>query len=436
METKQTAERMLEFIEKSPTSFHAAANMKELLKSRGYEELLESRPWSLVRGGKYFVSRNESALIAFQIPGGSFGGFQIMASHDDSPCFRVKEDPEMEAGPYIRLNVEAYGGGIWSTWFDRPLGVAGRVLVEDGGRISHRLVDTGSSFLMIPSLAIHMNRKTNEGAALNVQKDLLPLYAPAGQKGGFLKTIAHLAQAEPEQIYGMDLCVYNGEPGRIWGPEGEFVSSGRLDDLECAYASLSGFLNSRPGESVAVHCVFDNEEVGSGTKQGAASTFLADTLKRICLAFGSSPEEYRQKLAGSFLLSADNAHAVHPNYPEKADPVHQPKMNGGIVLKYNASQRYSTDGVSAALFRSLCEMAEVPFQVFRNRSDIPGGSTLGNIANTQTPMYTADIGLPQLAMHSCYETAGTKDCAYLEKAAKVFYEASFREEGAGVYRFL
>ncbi len=327
--------------------------------------------------GKYYVIRNGSALIAFRIPKRDFLGFQIMASHSDSPSFKIKENPEMDVeGHYVKLNVEKYGGMLCAPWFDRPLSVAGRVIVKDGSRLVTRLVNIDRDLCMIPNLAIHMNREANEGYKYNVQKDMLPLYGGGGSGGMFMEDIARAAGVAQEDMIGSDLFLYNRMEGSIWGAQEEFISIGRLDDLQCAFASLQAFLEADGGESIPVHCVYDNEEVGSGTKQGAGSTFLLDTLLRINEGLGRSPGQYRQALASSFTLSADNAHGVHPNYPEKACPTNRPYLNEGIVIKYSANQKYTTDGMAAAVFTQICERAGVPVQKFLNRSDILGGSTL------------------------------------------------------------
>ena len=346
-----------------------------------------------------------------------------MASHSDSPTFKIKENPEITVEKaYVKLNVEKYGGMLMSPWFDRPLSVAGRVVVSENGEIKEKLVDIDRDLLMIPSLAIHMNREVNSGYAYNPQKDLLPLYGTAGTEETFGKTIAEAAGVREEDILSHDLFLYSRTRGAVWGAEKEFVSAGRLDDLQCAFASMEGLLSGEKKKSIAVHCVMDNEEVGSGTKQGAASTFLKDTLLRINSGLGRTYEEYLMSLADSFMISADNAHALHPNYTDMTDPVNRPLLNKGIVIKYNANQKYCTDAVSAARFKDICTRAEVPFQTFVNRSDMAGGSTLGNISNTQVPVNTVDIGLPQLAMHSPYETAGVKDTYSLIKAAELFFE--------------
>lgn len=419
----ETAEKLLAFIRKSPTAFHAVDTMRKTLADQGFQELFEKDYWKLTPGGRYMVTRNNSALIAFSIPEDAPRRFHIMASHSDSPTFKIKENPEITVEKaYVKLNVEKYGGMLMSPWFDRPLSVAGRVIVSEGGEIREKLIDIDRDLLMIPSLAIHMNREVNSGYSYNPQKDLLPLYGTAGTEETFSKTLAEAAGVREEEILSHDLFLYSRTRGAVWGAEKEFISAGRLDDLQCAFASMEGLLSGEKKKSIAVHCVMDNEEVGSGTKQGAASTFLKDTLLRINSGLGRTYEEYLMSLADSFMISADNAHALHPNYTDMADPVNRPLLNKGIVIKYNANQKYCTDAVSAAGFKELCNRAEVPYQTFVNRSDMAGGSTLGNISNTQVPVNTVDIGLPQLAMHSPYETAGVKDTLSLVKAAELFFE--------------
>lgn len=417
MNTK-TAKKLLKFIQKSPTAFQAVEEMKKRLEKEGYKELKEEEHWEIIPGGNYYVTRNNSALIAFSIPKKPVWKFHIMASHSDSPALKIKENPEIEVEKaYIKLNVERYGGMLLAPWFDRPLSVAGRLIVRKDGEIQEKLVTVDKDLLIIPNLAIHMNREVNDGYKYNVQKDMLPLYSSYEGKGSFMKQVAAEAGVEEKDILGHDLFLYDRTAGTIWGADEEFVSAPRLDDIQCAFASFEGFLRGEHKKSIAVHCVLDNEEVGSSTKQGAASTFLKDTLKRINMGLGRTEEEYLMALADSFMVSADNAHALHPNYTDKTDPVNRPVINGGIVIKYNANQKYCTDGVSAAIFKDICDKAGVPYQTFVNRSDMAGGSTLGNISNTQVPMKTVDIGLAQLAMHSVYETAGVKDTENLAKAA-------------------
>lgn len=422
MNDRQITEQLLTFLADSPSPFHAVETMSRRFREEGYTELHEEDIWDLKKGEAYYVTRNHSALIAFCIPETEEYRFHITASHSDSPCFKIKEDPEMKVeNAYIRLNVEKYGGMLMHPWFDRPLSVAGRVILQQNGTLREKTAKVDRDLLMIPSLAIHMNREANEGMKLNPQKDMLPLYACGTEEGSFLRTVAEAAGAAPEEILGHDLFLYNRMPGCIWGANREFVSAGRLDDLQCAFASMEGFLQAERKKCIAVHCVLDNEEVGSSTRQGAASTFLKDTLMRINFGLGRTYEDYLRTIAGSMMISADNAQALHPNYTEKADPVHHPVLNGGIVIKYNANQKYCTDGVTGAFFRDLCRKAEVPCQTYVNRSDIAGGSTLGNISGTQAAIRTVDIGLPQLAMHSPYETAGVKDTGYLIRALREFF---------------
>ena len=419
---KKTAKKLLKFIQKSPTAFQAVEEMSQRLQKEGFKELKEEKHWDLKAGGNYFVTRNHSAVIAFSIPKKPAWKFHIMASHSDSPALKIKENPEMEVEKaYIKLNVERYGGMLLAPWFDRPLSVAGRLIVRKNGEIQEKLVAVDKDLLVIPNLAIHMNREVNDGYKYNVQKDMLPLYSDYDGKGSFMKLMAAEADVAEEDILGHDLFLYDRTPGTVWGANEEFISAPRLDDIQCAFASLDGFLRGERKESIAVHCVLDNEEVGSTTKQGAASTFLKDTLMRINMGLGRTQEEYLMTLADSFMVSADNAHALHPNHTDKTDPVNRPVLNGGIVIKYNANQKYCTDGVSAAIFKDICDRAEVPYQIFVNRSDMAGGSTLGNISNTQVPMKTVDIGLAQLAMHSVYETTGAKDTESLAKAAAVLF---------------
>ena len=445
------AESVLALIRKSPTAFHVVSNICNELRSAGFIRLYEENSWDLTPGEGYYVTRNDSSVISFMMPKEKPSCFRMSASHSDSPCFKVKENPELEgAGACVRLNTEQYGGGILYSFLDRPLKIAGRVLVkeEEKGQLHSVLVDLKDQNVVIPSLAIHFNRDVNGGYAFNLQKDMLPLYAcssgvgkPAhaeksrkadkadAQTSGtrLLDMIAERIGITGEKILGSDLYVCSADPGCIWGPENEFLSSPRLDDQECVFATFQGFLNAMQGkkripqQAVLLHAVFDNEEVGSTTRQGAASTFLRDVLKRIVQKTGMDEEEYQIAIAKSFLISADNAHALHPSHTEKSDPVNAPVLNGGIVLKFNAGQKYTTDGVAAAIVRDLAASAGIPSQDFTNRSDIRGGSTLGSISDTVVPVRTADIGLAQLAMHSAYETAGTKDVEYLVRFMEAYY---------------
>lgn len=413
---------LIHFIAKSPSTFHAVRGIKAALLYAGFTEIREEDTWQIEKGGKYVVTRNGSALMAFTVPQEGAEAFHITALHCDSPTFKIKENPEIADGPYVKLNVEGYGGMIMSTWLDRPLSVAGRLLVTENGHLAEKLVAIDGTMLVIPSVAIHMDRSVNQHKEWKVQKDMLPLYGMTGAKTPFMDVIAAAAKVKAEDILAHDLILYSRVPGTIWGEEREFISSPKLDDLQCAFACFRGFTQGQKEKYISVYALFDNEEVGSATSQGAGSTFLANTLKRLARSLGYSYDETMAMIARSFMISADNAHSVHPNHPEYADPVNRPVINGGIVIKYSAAQKYATNAFSAAYFKKLCKDHDIPTQTFTNHSDNPGGSTLGNISNTVIAMPTVDIGLPQLAMHSSYETAGVKDTAYLVDAVTKFYE--------------
>ena len=427
---------LFSFLDHSPNAFYAVQNMCDILQQAGMIRLYEGAPWKLEAGKGYYVTRNGSAIIAFRIPKAEYIGFQIMASHSDSPVFKIKANAEITVDrQYVKLNVERYGGMLCAPWLDRPLSVAGRVIVRTKEGIETRLVNVDRDLMIIPNLAIHMNRQVNDGYKFNAQTDMLPLFCEKGEESdAFRKLIASEAGAAAEDILDTDLFLYNRMPAVSLGLNNEFIASGRLDDLQCAFASLKGFIEASPKDSVAVHCVFDNEEVGSGTKQGAAGSFLRDTLHRINRGMGRTEDEYLMSIASSFLVSADNAHAVHPNHTDKTDPTNRPYLNKGIVIKYSANQKYTTDAVSGAIMRAICTKADVPYQTFANRSDMLGGSTLGNISQSQVALNTVDIGLAQLAMHSPYETAGAKDTAYLIEAAKVLFSSSVEGTGNGNYK--
>ena len=413
---------LIHFIAKSPSTFHAVRGIKAALLYAGFTEIREEDTWQIEKGGKYVVTRNGSALMAFTVPQESAEAFHITASHCDSPTFKIKENPEIADGSYVKLNVEGYGGMIMSTWLDRPLSVAGRLLVTENGHLAEKLVAIDGTMLVIPSVAIHMDRSVNQHKEWKVQKDMLPLYGMTGAKTPFMDVIAAAAKVKAEDILAHDLILYSRVPGTIWGEEREFISSPKLDDLQCAFACFRGFTQGQKEKYISVYALFDNEEVGSATSQGAGSTFLANTLERLARSLGYSYDETMAMIARSFMISADNAHSVHPNHPEYADPVNRPVINGGIVIKYSAAQKYATNAFSAAYFKKLCKDHDIPTQTFTNHSDNPGGSSLGNISNTVIAMPTVDIGLPQLAMHSSYETAGVKDTAYLVDAVTKFYE--------------
>jgi aspartyl aminopeptidase len=441
-EQYELAEELISWIAQSPTAFHVVENVSENLKKIGVQLLSEQEEWKVVPGQAYAVPRGGSSMIAFYVPEGA-DHFQLMAAHSDSPAFRVKEQGTMTVeGHYVKLNTEGYGGMIDSSWFDRPLSLAGRLMVQDGDGVQSCLYDADRDLCLIPNLAIHMNREINSGYKYNHQTDLLPLLGMAGEQTDLNSILMEEGGVQPEQIIAADLCLYNRQPGCIWGAAREFISAPRLDDLECVFAGMKAFeaawrqdqqanrMDERRS-AIPVLCIFDNEEVGSQTKQGAASTFLADTLERIGEALGKSSGAVKQMIAKSFLISADNAHALHPNHTEKADPTNRPVLNGGLVIKYNSSQRYTTDGFSGAVMKQICKKAGVPFQTFFNRSDMPGGSTLGNISTSQVSLHSVDIGLAQLAMHSAYETAGVQDLTGLVQALTAFYERDIQIYGDG-----
>lgn len=429
-----SSQKLLDFIQNSPSCFHAINNIKGQLEKNGFSELKEDTVWKLEEGKKYFVIRNGSAIISFTVPCKNFQGFLMTASHSDSPSFKIKENPELKSEGIVSLNVEKYGGMLINPWFDRALSIAGRLIVSEKGRdfsFKSILVNFDRDLLMIPNLAIHMNRDANDGHKVDVQQEIRPIIS-SNEDFSFKKLLAKEAGVKEEEILSYDLYLYNRDKGSFWGEKKEFISSPKLDDLECAYTTLQGFLKAVKeesgdgGRSVLIHAVFDNEEVGSQSRQGAASTFLYDTLHRINESFGRSEQEYLVALAKSFLVSADNAHAVHPNYVSKADPVNKPGVNEGIVIKFNAAQKYTSDGVSAGVFKKICEKAKVPYQIFTNNSNIAGGSTLGNISNSQVSVLSVDIGLAQWAMHSPNESAGAKDVEYMEKAIAQFYKSEIQ----------
>ena len=410
-------ESLRAFLDYSVSGYHAIAGIADMLDQQNYQKLYEHKDWLLVPGGKYMLTRNGTSLMAFRVPQAAPKGFMMTASHSDRPGFKVKENPELK-NAYIRLAVERYGGMLMSTWLDRPLSVAGRVLVETEDGVETKLVNFDRDLLLIPNVAIHMNRQANDGYKWNPASDMIPLFGGKDAAGKFATMLEELAGGK---VLGHDLSLYIRQKATVWGLEEEFVSSAALDDLACAWCCTQGFLNATETESIPMLCVFDNEEVGSSSMQGADSDMLLNVLTRICNGLNLN---LPQMLAQSFMLSADNAHAIHPNHPEYADPNNAPVLNQGVVLKFNANQRYTTDGVTAAVFRKICAKAEVPVQTYCNRADLAGGSTLGNISTTHVSIPSADIGLPQFAMHSCFETAGTKDAAYMMQALQTFYSTN------------
>ena len=424
---------LLDFLEASPVSFAAVREVARRLEEQGYKRLSFQTPWTLENGGRYYVTRNGSSLIAFAVTEGA-DGFMIAASHSDSPCFKLKTDCEVPACEhYLKLNTEGYGGMICSSWFDRPLSLAGRAIVKNGTAFETKVVTFDRDLCLIPNVCIHFNREINNGYKYNKAVDTLPLLANTTQKGSIKALVAERLGVEADAIVSLDLFVINRTRGSVFGADDAFFCAPRIDDLQCAYTSLEGFLQADAPKAIPVYALFDNEEVGSATKQGAASTLLLDVLTRIAEAKG---QPLSALLPASMMLSCDNGHALHPNHPELSDPKNAPHMNEGVVIKHNANQRYTTDALSEALFAEICAHADVPVQHFANRSDVAGGGTLGSISNTRVSLKTVDIGLAQLAMHSCVETAGVKDTAYMIRACKAFFETALKLDGNGAIELL
>lgn len=428
--SKEVALNLLDFLYKSPTAFHAVESVKEELNSNGFTELKESEKWSLKAEGKYYVTKNDSAVVAFVVGKGDVAdhGFKIVGAHTDSPGFRIKPNPDMVVeNTYVKLNTEVYGGPILSTWFDRPLALAGRVSVLSDNPLfpTNKLVNINKPLLIIPNIAIHMNREVNEGYKFNRQKDTLPLLSLINEnleRGSYLlNLLAEELGVSKEDILDFELYPYEFEKGCLMGLNEEFISSGRLDDLSMVHAGINALVEAEVSNGTNVMVCFDNEEVGSMTKQGGDSDLLAIVLERIILSLGKDREDFFRALSQSFLISADLAHAVHPNAAEKHDPVVRPVLNGGPVIKIAASQSYTSDSDSSAVYEAICRKAGVNVQKFVNRSDVRGGSTIGPISSTHLPIRSVDMGTPILAMHSIRELGTVQDHFDCIKSFKEFY---------------
>lgn len=429
----QYAQELIDFIYESPTAFHAVENVKKVLLENGFSELKEEDKWNLQRGGKYFTTKNSSAVFAFTIGLGEVEeeGFKIIGAHTDSPTFRIKPNPEMKAEGYVKLNTEVYGGPILNTWMDRPLSVAGRVTIKSDDFMPRiEFINIKKPIMIIPNLAIHLNRNINSGVELNRQKDMLPIIslinAEMENENMILKLIAKELSVKEEDILDFDLFLYEFEKGCIMGVNDEFISASRLDNLAMVHAGLNAILEIQQSKKTNILACYDNEEVGSTTKQGADSEVLAHILERIAIALGKSREDLFRAYARSFMISADLAHAVHPNSSEKYDPVNKTKINGGPVIKISASQSYTSDSVSSAVYQMICSKAGVPVQKFVNRSDERGGSTIGPISSSHLPINSVDIGTPILAMHSVRELGGVKDHTYVTKSFIEFYGGTLK----------
>ena len=425
---------LVEFLQESVTPFHAAATAESWLRAAGFTRLEEADYWNLEPGKGYYTTRNGSSVVAWRVPDHAIGGWRIVASHSDSPTWKIKTDI-VENDGCRRLSVEGYGGMIMSTWLDRPLTVGGRVIVKTEDGIESRLVCIDRDLLVIPSLAIHFQRDINKGHTFNPQVDMQPLWGPAGSRT-LTDLVAEELGVDTADILDSDLQLVTRQAPTQIGPDGEFFMAPRIDDLECAATTLLGFLDAAAETDSAcapVWAMLDNEEVGSSSRMGAESSYLRDVLDRIVDAIPHSGQAMHRAMANSFMLSADNAHATHPNFPQKSDPCAPVRLGGGVVLKYNASQKYTTNAVSGAIFRAICEKADVPVQVFTNRADEAGGSTLGNLQSHTLPIPMADIGLAQLAMHSAVETASVADAEAMTKAVAAFCRVHLRALGDGTY---
>lgn len=415
----------LNFIKKCPTAYQAVEELKKMFISSGYVELKEQEKWNIKLGGKYFFSRNMSSIMAFSLPEKELRGFHIGAAHLDSPTFKVKPNGILEKGAYVKLNTEVYGSPIYSSWMDRPLGLAGRIMLEDKNGIVTKLVNITRPVAVIPHLPIHYNRNTNTGTELNPQVDMLPILGESTENNHLNDFLANELKIDKNSIISSDLYLTVLDRGCLVGKNNEFIMAPQIDNLECSYALTQAMIKETNIDSVNVLALFDNEEIGSATFQGANSTLLENTLKRIVGALGKTEEEFYCLLANSFVVSADNAQGFHPNYPQKYDEGNACYLNRGIVIKNAARGSYSTDGFSSAVFQKICQLANAKYQLNTNRSDILGGSTLGAISIRHVSVPSVDIGLAQLAMHSAYETAGSRDLEDLTSAMQFFYKNSF-----------
>ena len=431
MEQNKFAQDLIDFIYESPTAFQAVETSKNILEENGFKKLELNEIWNIEVNGKYYVTKNSSAITAFTVNSNNIEkeGFRIVGSHSDSPTFRIKPKSEITVeSAYLKLNTECYGGPILNTWLDRPLSIAGRVVLKSDNILKpiEKTVNINKPICIIPNIAIHMNKGVNDGYALNKQKDMLPLVGLLNdnlEKDKFLlNQIAESLNVGIEEIIDFDLFLYEFEKGTLIGPNEEFISSGRLDNLSMAHASLHALLNAKGKYGVNVVAVFDNEEVGSSTKQGADSNMLLNILERICISLGKSREEFFNSLYSSFMISADLAHAVHPNMVDKHDPTSRPVMGKGPVIKIHANQAYTSDAHSISIYKSICKEANVNYQEFVNRSDERGGSTIGPISSTHIDIPSVDVGSPILAMHSIRELGNVEDHCSIYKTFNKFYE--------------
>ena len=429
----------LDFLEKAPTAFHAVSEITNILDSFGYTRIQEGEKWKLENGGKYYFTRNNSSVLAFQMPQEIKElSYNIVAAHTDSPTFKIKPNYTLVKGRYNELNTEVYGGPILNTWMDRPLNIAGRIIVKSNDHtLKTMLVSFDKPMCVIPNCSIHYYHELNSGVKLNPQIDLLPIFSDNDiENKDLLDLVAEKLNIKRDSIVSHDLYLSLLDRGMLGGANNEFIMAPQIDNLECSYAAIRALtMVDAPKLPVNIAVLFDNEEIGSRTRQGAASMMLADTLKRISNTLGLTEEEHLIALANSFIISADNAQGYHPNYPQKYDPTNQVYMNSGIVIKNAARGSYTTDAMSASYFEEICKKANAKYQLNTNRSDVPGGSTLGAISLSNVSIHSVDIGLPQIAMHSAYETAGAFDYDELIKALKEFYKTHIKSSYDGIINF-
>ncbi len=427
----------LNFLKNAPTAYHAVSNLSKILDDKGFIKIEENEKWNLNKGGKYYFTRNNSSLLAFIMPNNIDSlSYNIIASHTDSPTFKIKPNFKLDKGRYSELNTEIYGGPILNTWMDRPLNIAGRIIIKDNNELKTLLISFDKPMCIIPNCSIHYYHELNNGVKLNPQIDLMPIFSDNNiDEKDLLDLISKKYNIKKENIISHDLYLSLIDRGTLLGANNEFIVAPQIDNLESAYASIDALTKSNNLSSVNIAVLFDNEEIGSKTRQGAASMLLADSLKRISLSLGLNEEEHLISLSNSFIISLDNAQGYHPNYPSKYDPTNVAYLNDGIVIKNAARGSYTTDAISQAYFIEICKKANAKYQLNTNRSDIPGGSTLGAISLSNVSIHSIDIGLPQIAMHSAMETAGSFDYEELIKALKEFYNTHLSVLNDGTLSF-
>ena len=420
--TEQFNRQLCDFLNHSPTPFHAVSTMSEMLAKAGFSALSETEEWALQAGGRYFVTRNGSSIIAFTLGTESIAetGIRMAGAHTDSPCLMVKPQPELLKNQYFQLGVEVYGGALLNPWFDRDLSIAGRLVYRDNsGQLKQKLVNFDKPVAMIPSLAIHLDREANSGRTINAQTDIPPILMQCEEKQQFNQLLAERFLAEGEQVMDYELCLYDVQGAATVGLNNEFLASARLDNLLSCFVATKALIEAGTERTSLIVCN-DHEEVGSVSSVGADGPFLESVVERIC-QYSDQRVNRAGVLANSLLISCDNAHAIHPNYASKHDQSHSPLLNGGPVIKVNVKQRYATNGITASLFKQMCEITDVPVQTFVSRSDLGCGSTIGPMTSAKLGVPTLDVGIPQLAMHSCREVTGTADPLRLTRVLTHFF---------------